>query len=277
MKIAIVGTGVSGLVAAHLLHPDHDITVFEADARIGGHANTVDVDVDGRSVAVDTGFIVYNERNYPGFRALLERARRRDPTHGDELRRQRSPHRPRVPRLEPQHALRPAPQSCQSVVPPSARRHHALQPRGPTARRGRGAVERTRPAPRRRRVRRRRRGDLGRLRASRPVLARRSCGSSSCRSARRSGRPIRRPSCASRCAAYARFMHNHGLLELARTARVAHGHRRLPALRRGARSRRSRIASSSACPCRRSSRTTASAARNASRCSPAEARNSSTV
>src|SRR3954453_19277486 len=73
MKIAIVGTGVSGLVAAHMLHPHHDITVFESDNRIGGHANTIDVDVDGRSVAVDTGFIVYNDRNYPGFRALLDR------------------------------------------------------------------------------------------------------------------------------------------------------------------------------------------------------------
>jgi predicted NAD/FAD-binding protein len=73
MKIAIVGTGVSGLVAAHMLHAHHEITVFESDTRIGGHANTVDVDVDGRSVAVDTGFIVYNDHNYPGFRALLDR------------------------------------------------------------------------------------------------------------------------------------------------------------------------------------------------------------
>ncbi|HEY1738475.1 MAG TPA: FAD-dependent oxidoreductase, partial [Acidimicrobiia bacterium] len=73
MKIAIVGTGVSGLVAAHMLHPQHEITVFESDTRIGGHANTVDVEIDGRSVAVDTGFIVYNDRNYPGFCGLLER------------------------------------------------------------------------------------------------------------------------------------------------------------------------------------------------------------
>ena len=73
MKIAIVGTGVSGLVAAHMLHPRHEITVFESDTRIGGHANTVDVEADGRSVAVDTGFIVYNDRNYPGFQALLAR------------------------------------------------------------------------------------------------------------------------------------------------------------------------------------------------------------
>lgn len=71
MKIAIVGTGVAGLVTAHRLHPRHDITVFESDARVGGHAHTVDVEVDGRTHAVDTGFIVYNERNYPGLVALL--------------------------------------------------------------------------------------------------------------------------------------------------------------------------------------------------------------
>jgi uncharacterized protein len=73
MKIAIVGTGVAGLVSAHLLHEQHDITVFENDARVGGHAHTVDVEVDGRQHAVDTGFIVYNERNYPGFAALLRK------------------------------------------------------------------------------------------------------------------------------------------------------------------------------------------------------------
>ncbi len=71
MKIAVVGTGISGLVAARRLDPDHDVTVFEADRRVGGHANTVEVEVDGRRHQVDTGFIVYNEANYPGFAALL--------------------------------------------------------------------------------------------------------------------------------------------------------------------------------------------------------------
>ncbi len=71
MKVAIVGTGISGLVAARELHPDHDVTVFEADARVGGHANTVDIELDGEAHRVDTGFIVYNEANYPGFTALL--------------------------------------------------------------------------------------------------------------------------------------------------------------------------------------------------------------
>ncbi len=72
MRIAIVGTGVAGLVTAHRLQREHDITVFEADTRVGGHVNTIDVELDGVHHAVDTGFIVYNERNYPGFVALLD-------------------------------------------------------------------------------------------------------------------------------------------------------------------------------------------------------------
>jgi predicted NAD/FAD-binding protein len=66
--IAIVGGGVSGLVSAHLLHPEHDITVFEAGSYAGGHTNTVSVD----GLDVDTGFIVFNDRNYPRFAALLD-------------------------------------------------------------------------------------------------------------------------------------------------------------------------------------------------------------
>ena len=72
MRIAIVGTGVSGLVAAHRLHPEHEIVVYEASDRIGGHTHTVPVQADGGTVWVDTGFIVFNDRNYPRFEALLD-------------------------------------------------------------------------------------------------------------------------------------------------------------------------------------------------------------
>lgn len=73
MRIAIVGSGISGLSAAYLLHADHEITLFEADDRAGGHTHTVPVELDGESHAVDTGFIVFNERNYPNFVRLLGR------------------------------------------------------------------------------------------------------------------------------------------------------------------------------------------------------------
>ena len=72
MKIAIVGSGVSGLVAAHRLHPRHEITVFEADSRIGGHVSTVELEASGSSFSIDTGFIVYNEHTYPHFVSLLD-------------------------------------------------------------------------------------------------------------------------------------------------------------------------------------------------------------
>ena len=72
-SIAVVGTGISGLLAAERLATGHDVTVFEASDRIGGHTHTVDVE-DGRgTVAVDTGFIVCNDRTYPEFLALLDR------------------------------------------------------------------------------------------------------------------------------------------------------------------------------------------------------------
>src|ERR1700750_982713 len=72
MKIAIVGTGVSGLVAAHHLHRQHEITVYEAAAGIGGPTHTVAVpEPGGGEQAIDTGFIVFNDRNYPNFEALL--------------------------------------------------------------------------------------------------------------------------------------------------------------------------------------------------------------
>jgi predicted NAD/FAD-binding protein len=72
LRIAIIGAGISGLYAGHLLHKDHEITLFEAADYIGGHSNTVDVTVANQQISVDTGFIVCNDRNYPLFIALLE-------------------------------------------------------------------------------------------------------------------------------------------------------------------------------------------------------------
>ena len=72
MKIAIVGTGIAGNVAAYKLRQDHGITVYEAASYVGGHTNTVDVEEDDRTVPVDTGFIVFNDRTYPNFIELLD-------------------------------------------------------------------------------------------------------------------------------------------------------------------------------------------------------------
>jgi uncharacterized protein len=73
MRIAIIGAGIAGLTCAHLLHPRHEITVFEAGSRPGGHTCTVDVETADAVHRVDTGFIVFNDRNYPGFERLLDR------------------------------------------------------------------------------------------------------------------------------------------------------------------------------------------------------------
>ena len=70
-NIAIVGAGVSGLTAAYLLAKKHQVTVFEKNDKIGGHTATVDIEKDGRTYAIDTGFIVFNDKTYPNFLALL--------------------------------------------------------------------------------------------------------------------------------------------------------------------------------------------------------------
>ena len=73
MNIAIIGGGISGLTTAYLLCEEHEITLFEANNYLGGHTNTLDVNHDGVQYAVDTGFIVFNERTYPNFIKLLDR------------------------------------------------------------------------------------------------------------------------------------------------------------------------------------------------------------
>ena len=71
MKIAVVGAGIAGNVVARRLCREHEITVFEAADHVGGHTHTVDVELGGERYAVDTGFIVFNDRTYPNFTALL--------------------------------------------------------------------------------------------------------------------------------------------------------------------------------------------------------------
>lgn len=72
MKIAIVGSGVSGMTCAHFLSKKHDVHLFEADHRIGGHTHTVKVETVSGKYNIDTGFIVFNDRNYPHFTKLME-------------------------------------------------------------------------------------------------------------------------------------------------------------------------------------------------------------
>jgi predicted NAD/FAD-binding protein len=70
-RIAVIGAGISGLAAAYFLARGHDVVLFEADRYLGGHTNTVDVTLEGKTHPVDTGFLVYNERTYPNLIALL--------------------------------------------------------------------------------------------------------------------------------------------------------------------------------------------------------------
>ena len=72
MKIAIIGSGISGLSAAWLLNKNHDVTLYEKSDYPGGHANTATIEYDGKKIAVDTGFIVFNFRTYPNLKAFFE-------------------------------------------------------------------------------------------------------------------------------------------------------------------------------------------------------------
>jgi uncharacterized protein len=73
MKIAVIGTGIAGNVAAYELSHEYEVTVYEASDYVGGHTNTHDVSIDGREYTIDTGFIVFNYRTYPEFTSLLNK------------------------------------------------------------------------------------------------------------------------------------------------------------------------------------------------------------
>ncbi len=72
VKVAVIGSGISGLASAHYLSARHEVTVFEAGARLGGHTATMDVKLGTRRYAIDTGFIVFNDWTYPNFIALMD-------------------------------------------------------------------------------------------------------------------------------------------------------------------------------------------------------------
>ena len=129
MRIAVVGAGVSGLVVAHLLHHRHEVTVFEAAGYAGGHTNTIRVDTPNETHDVDTGFIVFNDRNYPSFERLLTKLEVAVAAVDDELQRQRRDGRLRVLERIAERLVREPPASADAVVSPDGGRPRALQPR----------------------------------------------------------------------------------------------------------------------------------------------------
>ncbi len=133
MKLAIIGSGISGLVAAYRLHSEHEITVFEANSFAGGHTNTVTVELDGERHEIDTGFIVFNDWTYPNFIALLDElgVRSRPTTMSFSVRDDRTG-------LEYNgHSLNtpfcPAQKPLAAAVLSDAGRHPQVQSRGPAA------------------------------------------------------------------------------------------------------------------------------------------------
>ncbi len=131
IRVGVVGSGISGLAAAHYLARAHRVTLFEAESRLGGHAHTHDVVVGGRRIRVDTGFIVYNHRTYPRFVDLLGElgieSRKCDMSFGVRCRRcglEYSSSRGRG-------ALRPEAPRAGSLASAPAGRHPALQPERP--------------------------------------------------------------------------------------------------------------------------------------------------
>ena len=71
MKIAIIGTGISGLSTAFLLQPYHEITVYEKNDYLGGHSCTIEIETEGDKIPVDIGFIVFNKKNYPNLSSMF--------------------------------------------------------------------------------------------------------------------------------------------------------------------------------------------------------------
>ena len=145
MRVAVIGTGIAGNAAAWTLSKHYPVTVYDRELRPGGHSHTVTIDYDGTPVAVDIGFIVYNELNYPDLTALFAHlgvetvescmsfavTRRRRPLRMEGRRQQlaRDRHRP----------VRATAQSAVAVLSVDAARHPDLQPAERRGSRGRQA------------------------------------------------------------------------------------------------------------------------------------------
>ena len=133
MRLAIVGSGIAGMTAAHLLEEHHEIHLFEADDRPGGHAHTVTVDLPEGQVGADTGFLVYNERTYPLFTRLLARLGVAHAPERHELQPFRRPPRTGVAWHVALHRLRPTPERGTASLSGHAGRRRPVQPVGPPA------------------------------------------------------------------------------------------------------------------------------------------------
>ena len=96
MRIAVIGSGISGLGSAYLLNQNAEVHLFERDDRLGGHSHTVDADFNGTRVPVDTGFIVFNPLNYPNLVSLFDTLVRAVDRYRHELRRVAARRRVRV-------------------------------------------------------------------------------------------------------------------------------------------------------------------------------------
>jgi predicted NAD/FAD-binding protein len=72
-KVAVIGSGIAGLVSSHLLSENYDVSLFEADNYLGGHTHTIDIKIDNVTYPIDTGFIVFNKKTYPNFCKLLQK------------------------------------------------------------------------------------------------------------------------------------------------------------------------------------------------------------
>ena len=213
-NIAVIGTGISGMSAAWLLSQSHDVTVYECDRRVGGHSNTVTVQGANGEIAVDTGFIVYNELTYPNLTALFDHLDVPTAAFGHVVcrivRRRRSgifrQHLARA--CLPKSAIcsgRGSGRCCATCIVSIAKRHATS--RNSKRSTPRSAIIST-PAP----------------------MARRSATIICCRWRRRSGRRRRAAILSYPAAAFIRFHDSHGLVETAQPAALANRARRQPRL-----------------------------------------------